>query len=195
MDAKNRDLWYRIEEREHKSTPCPAVYQGIKRPGLCHGDWIEAKRIIVRCGYFYEPNDMPEDLQLEAAYNHVVNRFNAGDAYGSLVISSLKHLVDLVGLRERSFFKNVLYDLRGDWCQAQDFRGYSRRLRTFWYVDWNTCTQVERRVMRHCGIKHPGQSFVGEDYDDYTPPSFESWVQQGLIETVYGFVHPLDIVG
>ena len=49
---KDKSKWYRLPEREHTKAE-------IKKFPI--GSWIEADRIIIRAGYYYQPEDMPDE--------------------------------------------------------------------------------------------------------------------------------------
>jgi len=193
-----KETWIRIPHREEHSFRAP----GRTHSDDFYGDYILAKRIIVRTGYFYSPMDMPEEKALEGVFARLSLSFP------ELTKERVDHLLDWLSLNEKQLFKHVLYEIRGEWHHAmeQTLPQHVRNLRTFWYVDLPDpiSTQMSGICMKQIGYRFPGNrgSFWGPD--DYDPPYLSQQVAQKLYKieryehlqsgsNTY-YVHPLDIL-
>jgi len=175
LSTPPRDQWFRIEEREKKSVPCPP---------LEIGDTIYAKRVIFRAGYWLEHQDMPRDELNHLTYLHITNTLNkcvsdevtdlaavlAKLAYSNLsnLFATRPHLdidsqhdgpfppacvPDLwraFGLDEETAFKSIEYQVRRRWLRKEKEEKkhpHQTNLKTFWYY--------QRPDMRpiHCYIE------------------------------------------
>jgi len=206
----DKDLWYRMPEREKAGTPVQPVW---------YGDWIEYSRAIVRVGYYIEPKDMPAELLEQGIRSHIRNYMNRelkSTLPRTLIIDRERYLLnmrtDIEGLVtdqmvdlfiESAFLsmdklKSLVYELRGDWADHTPAGDHPRALRTLWYVDIPNTSQVREIVTRKIGIAQSGYS---SGWEDYEPGYFEHWATQKLYVVGYWdsimrrspiYVHPLD---
>jgi len=195
-----RQEWYRLLDREKEGT------KGLPLPSCRYGDWVMAKRIIVRAGYLWEPNDMPLNLQEELALKWVTARYNmaledphhlemAGMGWynyynqldidgvsqlpeGSFTEKHFKLLLEILSQDASHVLRQIMFRLRGQWAKKQDFMGHPKELRTFWYVDTGWAVQVRDPVVKMIGTREPGH-YWGEDSD---PPYFSSWSAHRLLD-------------
>lgn len=220
----DRDLWYRMPDREHQSTTPKRIFRTEKRispTDLLFGDWITYKRVIIRCGYWIEPKDMPFDLLKEQIERHIRNYSNYSlshphwhklpmdhfytyadsDWDGPITPEMVKAFIDSLGFDDYSNFGRLVYRLRGKWASEQSTKDVApHNLRTFWYVDCDFSTQVDGLYTKKVGLAHAASTWGGPD--DYEPGYFEQWCSQRLYQVGHidnvrhnlpAYVHPLDI--
>lgn len=197
-----REKWYRMPDREKQKFPCPTFREG---------DWVRADRLIVRTGYYYQPEDMPADLLRERLI--AVVRMNA-NCYLSmkknhtlksvLAIPEYSHTFEDVDLRYADRYlepvtqeqaeamlhvmgkgagKSLEYKIRGAWMREmrQQLPLETKHLRTFWYVD-KPGFSIQADGRR---TRKVGVWYPGYNggwsSDDYDPPYLDEWNTQVLL--------------
>jgi len=208
-----KEKWYRMKEREKVTTP---ITQKFKM-----GDWLLAKRIIVRCGYYNSPLDMPDDLVREQTIDKIWHKANeiAAVKNGQMqewMLRSLNHNLDKEqytisreavlntinaaggGRDIDDVLHTLAYEVRGPWLDEQNktLPTDARWLRTFWYVDRDYMGQFEQMRNRFIGYRQSGGPCDEEGCD---PPYLSVIGHQMLYKVTWGwateaYIHPLDLV-
>lgn len=172
---------YRIPERETAKTPYDKSLIGKT---------VAVKRVVIRAGYRLMPEDALdshiEDLCLEYTQERC-----------GLTIENVKAVVDALDLANP--YRHIRYGVLGAALAEMKTRYLKRclpenlRLRTFWYVDYNTgkssfytredgvLGDIDGVVHRQIGTQVPGREYGGFEYYDYEP----AYLQHQLTQPLY----------
>lgn len=199
QELLDRSRWYRIPERETVRSILDKKFDRDYHP-------ILAKRIIVRCGYWWQPKDMP----LEETNQIALSRLAAHIGVETTQVLKLLKAMEAPWVMERTgrmylepeyspseyiyALKQVYMDIRSDWLKAKNRELGERPRRAFWYVDPPKgdnfgSAYITGRVIKQCGMYYSGRQ-SGEYGEDWDPPSISISVAQPLL-TIRAFdLHP-----
>lgn len=203
-----KETWYRIEEREKQKTPILFT----REPGT-----VLTKRIIVRCGYADNPNELYGTALAYATAKFIAARTGITSAQAAAVLNLISgYDAGYSDFRGYDYpwpytkMKHLYREVRRDAVVFKD-----RELRTLWYVDvpqqWLEFNAISyRKIGYYSAETEPGSTWDGIDYGD--PPCFNETLTQGVYESNFKhlsgnnnhtwsemkgvkiFIHPLDVI-
>ena len=210
---KDKDKWYRIEEREKVATPIRKVP---------YGSWISANRIVIRAGYFNSPMDMPIEELREQIYQEIrqdagwrmiqardgnlepdnwqigqlaIPKSKLAESLSEISYAQVKSILAELGSEPERIARDYAYSIRKRWLAKQP----KNDLRTLWYIDWPDFTsQMQGIVMKKIGRPwHDWDEFGGntsgfEEIGHQQLYKFHDYWHD-LSDMVY-YVHPLDVL-
>ncbi len=183
----SREKWYRVEEFEKRKYTA----------SLSIDTHVTFNRYVIRAGYYYQPKDMPEEEEIEAAKNILFNRVKPYEAISMATIERILRALDNYDDDGSGALKHLRYVARGEWLSKMNFCNENTRLRTLWFmdIDWaeGLAGIITRKKAVWIGKYYPANGW----YDDYEPGGLINPVYQQLyqVSTVFGekLVHPLDV--
>ena len=167
----DRENWYRMPERESQLVPAT----------LSTGDEIVPRRIIVRCGYYYNYKDAPINELNEIAVNLLCQRTGHDERECHTIIQSMEPGGNSGGpfsmTKKYRSLMGVYYDARRIWVHQQpSHNGTPFNYRTFWYIDlpsqedwWHRAAWWDSPLRKILGkeLRMIGQPDVEYEYGEF----------------------------